>query len=169
MPLCIQLAEGLVCVSALYVVRSLSSATAYAATCSTGTLPRQLLSPHWLLIYLVYNFVDVLYMLFEGFVQRYNPTHRYRYYENDWSFLRGPNNEARLPDSYTEQEERARAVLNTNSFLSGGEQDHVQTSQSNQSIYYSSGRAAFTPLIGWQRKLLSSHCVRSVVGCLRRL
>lgn len=58
----LQLLEGLVCLSALYAVRS-------AVVTGSSLVP----SPHWLLVYLLYNVFDTGYMLFGYFVERFDP------------------------------------------------------------------------------------------------
>lgn len=121
----VQLTEALACVSALYLVRSLSSAAAYAAaTRSAISDTASLLSPHWLLIYLAYNAVDVPYMLFVGFIQISDRAQYYYDHEHDWSVHR-ERRVTGLPDGYAEKErarqERENVVYRANVFLSGGE------------------------------------------------
>lgn len=60
----LQLTEALVCLSALYVVKSGSS--------STG---KKTLSTNWLLVYLLFNAVDIVYMQFGEWVARFNPAY----------------------------------------------------------------------------------------------
>lgn len=57
----LQITEALVCLSAIYVVKSNTHQT--------------ILSPNWLLVYLLYNFVDVVYMQLGEWVARFDPAY----------------------------------------------------------------------------------------------
>src|SRR5262249_32880632 len=56
----LQLVEALVCLSAIYVVRSASAA-------------RRALSPYWLLVYLCFNVVAIVYMQLGVWVVHFDP------------------------------------------------------------------------------------------------
>jgi len=62
----LQIIEALVCLSAIYVVKSADSATKTA------------LSPNWLLPHLLYNAIDILYMQFGEWVARFDPANSWR-------------------------------------------------------------------------------------------